>query len=268
MVRRIAMFALIFSFGLLLASPAFAATLRMMVEPNYNPEQAQEVYKPLADYLKAKTGHTITLITPKNYHMFWRDLRANVPAELVFEESHFTDYRGTRFKYEPLVRAAEKSSYTIIANEDVSGAGLKGLIGKNVVTMPSPSLGYALLLEMYPNPIAQPNVLSVAQSWRDGVEIVFAGEADAAIVPTWLKDQYPNLIPIITSRELPGAAVSAASNLDPKIKQQIATALLKLHEDANFFSVLNELGVSKFEPATAADFAGSEKTLRNFFGYK
>ncbi len=253
---------------LFLSSSVYAATLRMVIQPDYNPDQSKEVYKPLADYLKTKTGHNITLVTPRNYHAFWREMRANTGSELVFEEAHFVDYRSTRFKYEPLVRTFERTSYTIIANEEVAGSGLKGLIGKNVVTMPSPSLGYALLTEMYPNPISQPNILSIAQSWRDGVEIVFAGEADAAVIPTWLKDQYPNLIPIQTSRELTGAAISASATLDPKIKIQIRDALLTLHEDANFFSVLNELGVTKFELASASEYVGDERTLRNFFGYK
>ena len=73
-------------------------------------------------------------------------------------------------------------------------------------------LGFALLLEYFPTPMQQPDLRSLATSWRDTVEIVFAGEADAAMVPTWLRDQYPNLIPVITTREFPGPAVSASSD--------------------------------------------------------
>jgi hypothetical protein len=139
----------------------------------------------------------------------------------VFAEPHITDYRIKRFQCEPIVRTAENLSYTLLASDQLENPTLNSLVGKSIVTMPSPSLGFAMLLDFYPNPVSQPNILSSAASWRDGVEIVFAGEADAAIVPTWLKDQYPNLIPIQTSREFPGAAITACASLDPAAKQAL-----------------------------------------------
>lgn len=255
--------------ALAVATPlAFAADVSLMVEPNYMPDRAAEVYKPLADYLGKATGHKLTLITPRNYHFFWRDMRQNTPVDLVFAEAHITDYRIKRYAVEPLVRAAENTSYTLLASDQIENPTLSSLVGKSIVTMPSPSLGFALLLELYPNPVSQPNILSSAASWRDGVEIVFAGEADAAVVPTWLKDQYPNLLPIQTSREFPGAAITASSTLDPKVKEDIKAALLKLSEDPSVFDVLNELGISGFQEATAAEYNGAEAMLKGFYGYQ
>jgi hypothetical protein len=186
----------------------------------------------------------------------------------MLAEPHITDYRIKRSQVEPLVRTAEKTSYTLLGSDQLADATLNSLVGRSIVTMPSPSLGFALLLEFFPNPVAQPNILSSAATWRDGVEIVFAGEADAAIVPTWLKDQYPNLLPMQTSREFPGAAVSARADLDAEIKQQIKDALLKLHEDPNLYEVLTELGISKFEEASASEYDGMEKMLKGFYGYQ
>lgn len=249
-------------------STALAADVTLMVEPSYTPERAAEVYKPLADYLTKATGHNITLVTPRNYHFFWRDMRQNSPVDLVFAEAHITDYRIKRFNVEPLARAAENMSFTLLASDQIENPTLNSLVGKSIVTMPSPSLGFALLLELYPNPVSQPNILSSAASWRDGVEIVFAGEADAAMVPTWLKDQYPNLIPIQASREFPGACVTASPTLDPKVKEDVKNALLKLSEDPGVFDVLNELGISGFKAATAAEYDGAEAMLKGFYGYQ
>ena len=247
---------------------ANAADITLMVEPSYTPERAAEVYKPLADYLSKTTGHKISLITPRNYHFFWRDMRQNSPVDLVFAEAHISDYRIKRFNADPIVRATENTSYTLLASDQIENPTLNSLVGKSIVTMPSPSLGFALLLELYPNPVSQPNILSSAASWRDGVEIVFAGEADAAIVPTWLKDQYQNLIPIQTSREFPGAAITASSTLDPKLKEDIKAALIKLSEDPSVFDVLTELGISGFKEATAAEYDGAETMLKGFYGYQ
>ena len=250
------------------SGPLRAAEVKFMIEPQYPPDKAQQVFKPLADYLTATTGHKVVLMTPRNYHFFWRDLRQNTPVDFVFEEAHFTDYHVTHYKAEPLVKTAENTSYSLLGSDQLKAPTLDALIGRSIVTMPSPSLGFALLIEFFPNPVSQPNILSSAASWRDGVETVFAGEADAAIVPTWLRDQYPNLLTIRTSRAFPGAAVSAMPNVDPKVKQDIKVALLKLHENQQFYSVLSELGTTKFVETNAAEYDGSQKMLRGFFGYQ
>ena len=207
-------------------------------------------------------------MTSRNYHFFWRDVRQNAPIDFMFSEAHFTDFRAKRFQFEPIARTVENTSYTLLGSDQLTNTTLNGLIGKGIVTMPSPSMGFAMLLQFFPDPVRQPNMMSTAQSWQDGVEIVFAGEADAAIVPTWLQSQYPNLIPIATSAEFPGAAVSAAPTVPPEAKQAVKDALLKLHEAEGAYEVLSELGVSQFVEASAADYDGDEKVLEGFFGYK
>jgi ABC-type phosphate/phosphonate transport system substrate-binding protein len=255
-------------FGFAAAQGASAAEYKLLVEPSYNVQRATEVYQPLADYLSKTTGHKITLVTSRNYHFFWRDVRQNAPVDFMFAEAHFTDFRAKRFQFEPIARTVENTSYTLLGSDQLTNTTLNGLIGKGIVTMPSPSMGFAMLLQFFPDPVRQPNIMSTAQSWRDGVEIVFAGEADAAIVPTWLQNQYPNLIPISTSNEYPGAAISAAPTVPPEAKQAVKDALLKLHEDQGAYEVLAELGVTQFIEASAADYDGNEKVLEGFFGYK
>ncbi len=248
--------------------PARAADLKLMVEPFYTPERAAEVYAPLVAYLGSATGHRIELVTPRNYHFFWRDVRQNSPVDLMLAEPPITDYRIQRYGAVPLVRTAESTSYTLLGSDTLENPTLDSLYSRNIVTMPSPSLGFALLLEFFPDPVRQPNILSAASSWRDGVEIVFAGESDATIVPTWLQAEYPNLVPIRTSREFPGIALCASAGLDPKVAADIKAALLKLHEDPNVYEVLNELGITGFEEASAEEYRGMQQMLRDFYGFR
>ncbi len=251
------------------ASSLTAAEFKIAVEPTYTADQQLEVFKPFIEYLNKNSGHHFTLVTSRNFQFFWRDIRQGVPVDFMFAEAHFTDYQAKRAGFEPLVKTAEKSSYTVLAKETVAQRGINSLIGYGVVTMPSPSLGFALLTEIFPDPIRQPNVLSSAKSWRDGVEMVFADEVDAAIVPTWLKDQYPtNLVAMATTREFPGAAISAGPTVDAAAKQAVRDTLLKLHEDPGAYEALSELGISQFIPANAAEYDGNDRLLRSFFGYK
>lgn len=246
---------------------AHAAEFNLVVEPSYSEVRAKEIYQPLATYLSQATGNKITLKTYRNYHIYWADMRKNQGWDIVFDDPHFTDYRIQRFGYVPLVKTASNVAYTLLSRAAQDDEDVKSFVARPVVSMPAPSLGYALLLELFPNPIQQPILVTTAQSWRDTVEIVFAEEADAAMVPVWLQNEYSNLLPITTSREFPGAAISVASNVDETARQALKTALLKMHEDQKLYEVLAELGITQFVEANAAEYKGSEQMLRGFYGY-
>jgi ABC-type phosphate/phosphonate transport system substrate-binding protein len=64
-----------------------------------------------------------------------------------------------------------------------------------------------------------------------------------------------------------GTAISASPNLDPELRERIREALLSIHEDPAANEVLLELRISRFEPATAAEYAGADRMLREFHGY-
>ncbi|MFY2764769.1 phosphate/phosphite/phosphonate ABC transporter substrate-binding protein [Arenimonas sp. MALMAid1274] len=250
------------------AMPAMGAEYTLAVEPNYPPAQAREVYKPLLDYLSSSTGHKFVLKTATNYHVYWRDLRSGSKTDFAFEEAHFTDFRADRLGFVPLVRVAETTRYSLVADPSIAEGGTTGLIGYRVVSMPSPSMGYLLLGELYRNPIAQPEILSLAATWRDGIDMAFNQETEAAMVPNYIATLYPNLSVVSESREFPGRALSAGGTVPADVRKAVSDAMLKLHQDDALYEVLVELGASQFVTATAAEYAGSERLLRGVFGYK
>ena len=89
-------------FGISATQGASVAEYKLLVEPSYNVQRAVEVYQPLAAYLSKATGHKITLVTSRNYHFFWRDVRQNAPIDFMFAEAHFTDFRAKRFQFAPI----------------------------------------------------------------------------------------------------------------------------------------------------------------------
>lgn len=254
--------------SMFLTGAAQAANFMVTVEPNYPPAQAQQVYKPFLDYLSKATGHHFMLKTSGNYHVYWRDLRGGANTDFAFEEAHFTDYRINRQRFIPLVRVADPTKFTLLVDSNNVAAGANGLIGRRIASMSAPSLGYLLLGELYKNPIAQPEIQSAAASWKDGVEMVFAGETDGAMVPGYIAQTYPNLVAVATSRDFIGRAFSANPKVPPDVRKKVTDALLRLHQDKSLYDVINELGASQFVPATAADYAGSERLLRGVFGYQ
>lgn len=255
--------------GLVPAAGVLAANYRLAVEPMYPPDQAQEVYKPLIDYLSRTTGHRFQLVVSRNYHTYWRDLRNNSPVDFAFDDPHFVDFRIQRFGFVPVARNAQPTVYALLGQPELEGENVRALIGMPVACMPSPSLGFALLGEMYGNnPLAQPDIRSEAISWRDGVEMVFAGEVQGAMVPGYLAETYYNLPTLARTRPLPGKAFTASPKVPAEDVASVAKALETLHEDAELYDVLAELGAPRFEPAKAAEYAGLEKILSGFYGYR
>ena len=246
-------------------TPALAAEYRFTVEPVYAPDAAAEIYKPLLDYLARETGEKFVLVAPANYGSYWRNI-LQTPTDFSYDEAHFADYRITRSQFVPLVRTAESTSYTLVVNADFEGTK-SSLHGRAIVTMPAPSLGYALLAQFYPNPVEQPQFMSSARSWRDGVQILFGGEAEAAIVPTWLKETYPSVKALQTSRTYSGPAVLAAPGIPVDVRNKVAEALLRLGDAPELAELLLELGISKFVPASAKDYSGDRTILGGFYGY-
>ncbi|HEY7873194.1 MAG TPA: PhnD/SsuA/transferrin family substrate-binding protein, partial [Rudaea sp.] len=116
--------------------------------------------------------------------------------------------------------------------------------------------------------ILQPDIATTATSWRDATDRVFAGEADAAMIPTSLKDQFPNLTPVKASREFPGQCITVSPDVPADLREKVKDALLKLDTDADAAKLLFELGVTKFVPASVKEYAGDEQVLKNFIGYK
>lgn len=254
--------------GGIAANGAFAADYTFTIEPDYPPERLQEIYKPLMDYLGKSTGNHFTLVTARNYHFYFRDMQAGAKADFAFDEAHFADYRIQHAHYEPLARAAEQTSYSLVTNLDVGKNGVNALVGHGIATMSAPSLGYSLLVEFYTNPVSQPDIRSSSPSWKDAVEAIFAGDADGAIIPTSLKDQYPNVSVIKTSRQFAGQCITAAQTVPADVKEKVRAALLKLDSDQDASKLLLELGISKFVPATAKEYEGAEQVLKSYFGYK
>ena len=254
--------------AMLASASALAADYTITVEPNYPPAQAQQVYKPLLDYLNKSTGQHFVLKTSANYHTYWRDLRASAPTDFAFEEAHFTEYRINRQRFTPLVKVSDPTRFTLLVDSSNADAGSNGLIGHRIVSMSAPSLGYLLLNELYRNPIAQPEIQSVAATWRDGVEMVFSGETDAAMVPSYIAQLYPNLTAVYTSRDFPGRALSAAPTVPANVRKAVTDAMLKLHKDQSLYDVINELGATQFVLANAGEYGGNERLLRDVFGYQ
>jgi len=252
--------------GTLASSQTSADELTLLAQPAYPAERSAEVYAPLIEYLNATSGHTITLKSPRDFQQHWLNLRNGDTPDLVLEDAPLTDYRIQNQAYTPLARVKEEVSYSILTGGAYADDSLDLFVGRIISTLASPSLGYLVLIDAFPNPFSQPVISSNAATWLDGVEMTFSMEADAAVAPVWLVEQYQNLYPVYTSKNFPGLTLSASSSVSDEAQDAIKQALLKLHEDETHFSALHELNATEMIEASAEDYSGYKKMLGQLYG--
>lgn len=269
--QRIRRFATALALGSLLqVSASQAAEYRFTPEPAYPPEVAKQIYQPLLDYLGKATGEKFVLLTSPNYSVYWRDILKPDQTDFSYDEAQFADYRIQHLQFVPVVRKAQPTTYTLLASSEFDGQPPRALLASRIATMPAPNLGYALLMEVFSDPVQQPDINSATASWRECLDILNSGEAGATMFPTWMLETFgnPSLATLYTSREFPGNAILAAPSVPEEVRNKVRDALANAEGAPELGGLLLELGVDKFIPATATDYAGQRKMLSGFYGYK
>ncbi|QKT04266.1 PhnD/SsuA/transferrin family substrate-binding protein [Ectothiorhodospiraceae bacterium 2226] len=263
--RRAAPWLLGLALALLLAPHARAAEYTLVVQPILPPEQTRAAFQPLADYLSDVTGHTIKLVTARNFVTYWETMRRG-GYDLILDAAHFTDFRVHRMDYRILAKQPDTVTFSLVTAPDVLVFDPEDLINHTLLTLPSPSLGAVRLAEMFPNPVRQPRFLDADDSIV-ALDRLLKGEAAAAMVPTPLMNAYPMLNVVTTTEPAPQVALSAAPGVDAATRQAITGALLGAERTAAGRAMLQAINLPGFEAASTQTYDGYHELLTGVWGY-
>ena len=247
----------------LLPAAAFSQTVNLAIEANYPPDQAKFVYEPIRDYLSRKTGMDVVLDVQENYYFYWREAK-NSSAQFTLDAPHIAAYRMEEQGYIPLARIQENTSYHLISTvEKPDSQNLdQFLVGKRVIMLPNPSLASMLFDEWFTDLFMQPNKVVSALSWDDAIEQVFSQQADAAIIPQWLFEQYPNFVSLKESKAYPGLTFMAAPTVSESDREAFKEVILALGQDQESFDILAELFTEGFQEVDLKDYEGLAAMLK------
>jgi len=244
-----------------------AAEYFLAVQPILPEKELKKSYQPLADYLSAETGHTITISTERNFLFYWTKMRKKEKGfDLVLDAAHFTDYRIKKQGYTVLAKLPDTVSFSIVSSEDNFILDVEELIGLRVATMPSPSLGALRLEELFTNPMRIPTYIWEINT-TVAVEKILNGELDAAIIPTRLASTYNNLNIVMTTEPVPHMGLSTSPNVPAEVRETIRQALLSADKTEAGKAMLGELKIDKFDPASSETYDGYSDLLKDVFGY-
>ena len=245
---------------------SIAESYTLSVQPVLPAKEIEKNYKPLADYLSKKTGHTFVIKSYRNFLTYWIRMKKGKDMDFILDAAHFTDFRIQRKDYKVLVKLPDTVSFTIVTNEDNFVFDMDELITKRIATMSSPGLGAVRLNEMFPNPMRIPLCIEVNDS-VDAINKVLSGSVDAAIIPSPLVGNYDGLNSVISTEPVPHMALSAAPTVPEDVAQNVKEALLNVINTPEGKKLLEALKVTAFENADAELYAGYADLLDGVFGY-
>lgn len=249
---------------LILSYQVQSQTINLTVEAIYPPQQAEYVYQPLADWLTQKTGFDVQINSADNYYFYWRDAKAQNP-DFTLDAPHIAAYRMAEKNYEPILRVADDQKYYLVTNQDLDltkDVG-KQLVGKRVITFPSPNIGSLLYDQWFTDLFLQPQKVVTALSWKDVINQVFSGEAEAAIIPQYLYQLYPNLLVLKESEAFPGQIFLVSPAVNQNIKSSVINALNEINDSDEAYQILTELNSEQLKPVDVKDYQGLQKLLEN-----
>lgn len=249
----------------LFISNSFAMQYNFIVQPVHSPEKMKAIYQPLVDYLNAETGHTFNVVTSISFISYWEKMRKG-KFDLILDAAHFTDYRINRMNYTVLAKLPNTESFSIITNENEKISDYKKLIGKKLITLPSPSLSAVHLANMFPNPARQPNITNT-NSIESAIKAVQKGQYFAALVPTSMLAKAKNINTVNTTIATPRMAISASPKIAKDLQKKIQQALIKASSTPRGQSMLTSIKALEFKEANAATYKGYEKLLAGVWGY-
>jgi len=248
---------------ILFSTFAFAEKYTLVIEPTYPVEQGKEVYEPFRVWLSKKTGHSIEIVIDNNYYFYWRSANGSRLPDFTFDAPHVAAFRAQKKGYKAIATTIEKLSYHLISlDEPKKGESVQDfLVSKKIIMLPSPSLATVYFNQWFTDLFATPTKDVTALSWQETIEIVFDGSADAAIVPDWMFNLYPNFASLIESKKIPGNTFMASPNVPEDVVQDFQNALLSLIDDESAYDVLVELNTEGFEKADISQYKELVKFL-------
>ena len=234
---------------------AHAAEYKLAIQPVLPRAEMGELYKPLADYLSAETGDTITLQTFSSFKSYFANMKRKKGFDLVLDAAHFTNYRTENMNYNVLAKLPDTVSFSLVTGPDLMVFDADELIPYKIATMVSPAIGGLRLKELYPDTDNSPTIVRAKDS-VDAVKQVQDGRADAAMVPTPMVGQYVNLNTVLTTDPLPHMALSVSPDVPQDVADKIKKAMVNAANTEKGKEMLSVLKFQDFVASSDEDYAG------------
>ena len=237
----------------------------MLVQATVGEPGAVARFRTLAGYLGEAIGESVALVAEPHVLAHWQRVRSGSRADFVLDDAHFTDFRTKRHRYRVVAQVSEPVGFSVITAAHSLVIEPEDLHGRRLASVPAPSLPALRVLEVFPGAFKSPTLVAAA-THRAALARVRTGDCFAAIVPSELVEGVVDLNVVLVTADAPGMGFSVAPSVSERVLEAVRDALLRLSTTRGRGSVLVNVGIRSFDPASDATYDGFARLLRDAWG--
>ena len=238
--------------------------------PRETPGEAEEIYKPVADFLSKTIGKKVVYKHPGTWGVYRTEMLKG-GYDIVFDGPHFNSYRMEKLSHNILVKIPERHEFAVIVRKDrTSFQNVQQMAGRTFCTHAPPNLGTLVLLSQFDNPSRQPVIINT-NGWEKIYDGVVSGKCVGGVVPIANLKKYDKsgLTRIVfKTQAMPNQALSAGPRVSLEDQTRIAQALASTDAavPTEKLRAAYKVGDS-FALANNQEYQGLAVYLRNEWGY-
>ncbi len=237
--------------------------------PTHSTKKTLEIYQPLVDYLREKTGKDIIIQTAATFTGYNNGLQSNA-YQIIFDGPQFVGWRMEKYGHIPVARLPGNIKIVVVVKKDSQITQVDQLAGQRVCSFPSPNMLTMAFLEHFPNPIRQP--ISVPARGFKGIEQCLQRDDVVGAVlrdTMWNKMKGKENLKILLApeRSYPERTFSVSPDIDPKTRRTITYALLSEEAQQHLKSVFTTFKRDRLIPAKPEEYTNLGELLRPVWGY-
>lgn len=237
--------------------------------PRETPEQGQEMYQPIADYLSKVTGKKIVYRHPGTWGVYRTEMLKG-SYDLIFDGPHFNSYRMEKLDHNILVKIPERHEFVVIVRKEQKFSALSQMAGHTFCTHAPPNLGTLVLLSQFDNPARQPVIVNT-KGWENIYEGVVSGKCVGGVLPLANLKKYDRTGVtrlVFKTQAMPNQAFSASPRISPQDQAKIAQALTSPDAAAPTAKLRSAYRVGdSFALASNQEYRGLAVYLQSEWGY-
>ena len=263
------------SFGLIVAlfsmqTIAANKPLVFATPPTQSPEITLKNYQPLIDYISGVIGQEIVIQPAKSFSEYSKNMRQG-QYDLVFDGPHFVNWRIKTQQHKVIAKQPGELHFAIVVRKDSRITKLRDLWAKRVFAPPAPHLGTLTLIDLYNNPIREPEIVTV-KSFKEGLECLRSGKGEAALVRDkyWSKkaDKTGLQVMHVTARKMPARGLSVNNRVSKAAQRKMTQALTSREAQAFTEKAFASIGGGKFIKASTQEYSNLDDLIQIVFGFR
>ncbi|HSD98004.1 MAG TPA: PhnD/SsuA/transferrin family substrate-binding protein [Sulfuricaulis sp.] len=245
-------------------------TLVFTAPPRESPEDAQQIYQPVAAYLSQTIGKKVVFRHPGTWGVY-RTQMLQGKYDIIFDGPHFNSYRMEKLNHNILVKIPERHEFVVIVRKDkASFDTVQQMAGRTFCAHAPPNLATLVLLSKFENPSRQPVIVST-NGWEKIYDGVVSGKCVGGVLPALNLKKYDQtgLTKIVfKTQPMPNQAFSAGPRVSLEDQAKIAQALASPDAAGPTEKLRAAFKVgNNFALASNQEYHGLAEYLRNEWGY-